>query len=290
MVFEQAQKIGAPKVIFGFGAEMLLGNLKIARIAHRIALVEKIVPFWILKFIYRVIARIKGFSKNQTEFLLSQSWVDRFLHARGPLLIHEKKYFKKTPVPFVDHYKIEAHRILALPAIGLLDKFVLMYVYSWVNYLQAREFTAMGKKFDAVPVMPFDSIKTMRALFRTPDQFRKLNNWNKQVIRDVFRPYTTPDMYTGRVGSLIIPYNTWFKDTHKPFIDYLRTSKIIMEAVDLDVFERLYETLPEPGLSLMRLLGIALWYDANWDTDNMKNFDAIFPLLTSASQATNLQG
>lgn len=290
IIFEKAQELGLSKVVFGFGAEMLLGNLKISRIAYYIAPIEKLIPFSILKLMYKIVSAIFGFSKNQREFLLSSSWVDRFLRGRGPLFIHEKKYFKNLSKNFIDQYLPEARRILAIENIGLLDKFVLFYLYSWVNYTQMREFTMMGKKFGITPVMPFDTEKTMRAIFRTPDSFRKLNRWNKQVIRDVFKPYTTKDMYDGRVGSLIIPYSVWLKESHPIFITYLKTSKVFENAIDIDAFERLYKELPEPGLSLIRLLGLAVWYDANWDPENLKHFDTIFTSLTSSQNTLNVQG
>lgn len=275
LIFEKTKELGYGNAIFGFGAEMMLGNLKISRVAYSIYKVEKLVPFFILKPIYRVMSIFKSFSKNQQEFLLNPSWFQRFLRARGPLFVHEKKYFKSISDNFVSHFESKAEKILSLKKLDILDKMVLLYIYSWVNYMQYRDLTAMGRKYGVNPILPFDDESVMRAFFKTPNIHRKRNDWNKQLIRDMFKPYVGEDMQKIEVGSLIIPYNSWFKDNYVSYIAYLKSNKIISKAVDLDMFEKDYNTVPESGLILMRMLGVAIWYDSSWDMENLKIFDSI---------------
>ncbi len=273
LVFEKAEEISLDSIMNGSGAEMLLGNLKISKIAFYLEKIEKIVPRAIRNPLYKVVGKVKGLSKNQIEFLLARSWPERFLHTRGSLFSREKKYFKNLPDDFLDVFIKDIEKLFDIKKINLLDKLTLVYMFGWTNYLQMRDFTAMGKRYGVCPIMPFDTLRVASALFKTPNKFRRKNNWNKQVIRDALRPYVSEDLYNNKVRSLIVPYTEWFEYSHSEFIKYLRTSKIISETINLDKYEKEYNTLPEPGLSLMRLLGVAIWYDVNWNPRNVENFD-----------------
>lgn len=142
--------------------------------------------------------------------------------------------------------------------------------------MQMRDLTSLGKKYGVKPYIPFDHPSVMKETFKTPNKFRKLNKWNKQVIRDVFSPYVSEKMKKGKVGSLIIPYNKLLIEKKDKFIKYLRSSEIINNIVDLDIYEKEFEKLPEPGLNLKRLVNLAVWYDINWDKNNLENFEKIF--------------
>lgn len=276
LLMETAAQSGISKLIFGHGAEMLVGNLKIMRLAYTLSKIERVIPRFILNPMYRLGSFIKGFSENQREFLLETSWVDRFLRTRGTLFIKEKKYYRNFNPGFIDGFKKKLKGIFAMKENSLLDQLVMCYLSGWVYYMQMRDFTMLGKRFNIKPVVPFDNPKVMREVFRTNNEFRKLNKWNKQVIRDIFRPYVNEDMYTGEVGSLIVPYNVWFQDNYPEFIAYLKTSPIVSDIIDLDLYENEFNLLPEPGLSLVRLLNLAVWYDVNWNPDNIQHYKRLF--------------
>lgn len=278
LIFEKAKELNMKSLVFGFGSEMFLGNLKMNRLAYVLGPIERFVPFFFLRPAYILFGKYKNFSNNQITFLTSKSWVDRFLRARGPLFSREKKIFKNKEFGFADHFKEKAEKVLKNRKIGLTDKIVIFYYYSWVNYMQWRDFMHISRKFGVGFSMPFNSTLVIESFAKAKDDFRKLSKWNKQPIRDIFRPYTNEEMYKSSVGSLIIPYNEWFKSCYRQFIPYLKSSYIISNTIDLEKYEKEYNTLPEPGLNLMRLLGIALWYDANWNTENLVNFEKIFPV------------
>jgi hypothetical protein len=259
LILEKSSSLGLPKVVFGFGAEMLLGNLKICRLAYYLGFFEKVIPFFLLKPIYKLIGKIKKFSENQINFLVTRGWKDRFLIARGPLFGREKHLFKNLKrEEFLSSYYTKAGRILNLENVNLLDKIVLLYLNSWVNYMQMRDLGSLGRNLKTSPLIPFDHPLVIKQIFKTPNKFRKLNSWNKQVIRDIFKPYVNKEMYEGPVGSLIIPYNDWFKERQKEVIAYLRTNQTISNNIDLDKYIENVNSLPEPGLNLMRLLNYAV--------------------------------
>lgn len=271
LILDKASEIKLDKIFYGFGSEMLAGNLKICKIAYYLSVIEKIIPFFLLKYIYLFISNIFKLSKNQKEFLLSRSWIDRFLHARGPLYTYEKKYFKDHSNDFISDAKKKFSKILNYD-LNLNDKLVLFYLFGWVNYMQKRDFAVMSRMYDIYPIMPFDSLCVVNELFKISNKYRKLNKWNKQVLRDIFKPYITEELYIGKAKSLIFPYNKWFNLRYKTIIKYLRTSDIITKAIDLDKYEKEF-FLPEPGLNLMRLLSVAVWYDVNWNKKNIENFN-----------------
>lgn len=273
LVFERARGHGIKKLAFGFGAEMLLGNLRMSRAVYALAPFERFVPAPILRIVYRLIGFIRRFTRNQIEFLLARSLSARFLHARGALFTRERKYFKNLPSDFIQVIEKEVESEAHIGEVETLDSVVLMYLFSWVNYLQRRDMGMIAKKYDMGVIMPFDTPQVAEAMFRAPNVFRRLNRWNKQLIRDVLRPYVSDRLHAGVVRSLIVPYSVLFASCQQPLIEYLKTSSLVSELIDLESFQRDYDTLPEPGLSLMRLVGLAIWYDVTWNTKNLANFE-----------------
>lgn len=275
MIYEKAHELGLTKLCYGFGAEMLLGNLKIARVYNRIKWLEWFMPRFLRNIVYRIIRPLFKFSRNQLDFLLSPSWTRRFIIARSPLFTREKRLGIYTALPddFIERLDVELNEKIGSKKVDQGDRFVMMYLLDWVSYMQMRDFSAMGRQFGVAPVCPFDTPLVAEALFKTPTKFRKLNSWSKQVLRDMYRPYVSDRLYRRGVNSLIVHYNSLFKGVEKRFIAYLRTSPIVKCMVDLDAFEAKFGQLPEPGLTLMRLVGIAVWYDAHWHKEGLKGFD-----------------
>lgn len=275
MIYEKGHDLGLTKLCYGFGAEMLLGNLKIARVYDRIKWFEWFVPRFLRNIVYRIIRPLFKFSRNQLDFLLSPSWTRRFIVARSPLFTREKRLDIYTALPsdFIERLDAELNEKIGTKRVDQGDRFVMMYLLDWVSYMQMRDFSAMGRQFGITPVCPFDTPLVAEALFKTPTKFRKLNSWSKQVLRDMYRPYISDRLYHREVNSLIVNYNNLFKGVEKYFIAYVRTSPLVMHMVNLDAFEEKFTQLPEPGLTLMRLVGIAVWYDTHWHKEGLKGFD-----------------
>jgi len=272
LIVEEVQRQGDRKLLSGFGAEMLLGNLKVCKIARYLNLFESVLPFFIVKLLYKLVSKIFRLSENQIDFLMQKNWIDRFFNTRGTLLVKEKKnYIKYNDESFVS-LKKEFEKVLDFEKSTLNDNLVLLYLFSWVSYMQMRDFRIIGKKYGVFPSIPFDTVKVVKHLFRTPDKFRRKNKWNKQIIRDIFKPYVSEELYTRKAKSLIIPYSKWFKNDFEKYIDYAESSKVFEDVIDFEKYRKDFWNLPEPGLSLMRLITLALWYDVNWDEKNLKNF------------------
>ena len=171
------------------------------------------------------------------------------------------------------------NNIMKLSSIGLVDKIVIFYFYSWVNYLQTQTLNILSKKYLVNSIIPFDSINVIKKIFKTSDVFRKKNNWNKQLIRDVFEPYVEDKLYKNKARSLVVHYNDWFKENYQDIISYLETSEVLKNLIDWEIYKKNYNKLPEPGLNLIRLLSISLWYDVNWNRKNLINFEKMFSKL-----------
>ena len=267
MIYEEFQAKDISSIGFGFGAEMLLGNLKISRIYTRLKYFELFVPREILNFVYKLTSKILKLSKNQEDFLLSNSWERRFLLARGPLFTRESHLYKSLPGDFLEVLEDDLKEKIVSQNIDQMDRFVMMYLFSWVNYLQLRDFNLMGRLFGVSAVSPFDTPIVAEQLFKTPNSFRKKNKWSKQVLRDVSKPFVSERLYMREVRSLIVPYTTFFNGTEDLFFEYLKKSELVSSLIEMDSFIKEYKSLPEPGLTLMRLIGIAVWDDVKMNRE-----------------------
>ena len=177
LILEKAKKIGSTDVVFGFGAEMLLGNLKISKASDILSKIEKIIPSVILTCIYRILGKLNLVSENQLAFLLAvNNWPKRFIYARGTLREREEFIFKNKNESFLDSYISKMNNIMKLSSIGLVDKIVIFYFYSWVNYLQTQTLNILSKKYLVNSIIPFDSINVIKKIFKTSDVFRKKKN------------------------------------------------------------------------------------------------------------------
>jgi len=98
------------------------------------------------------------------------------------------------------------------------------------------------------------------------NRIRGMDGWNKFVLREAFRPFVHEDIYRGRRGACIIP---WRKIIKGPFreavIRYLRSSEIIRKIFKTGYLDRLNRMIKHPGLMHLNLLGLALWYDVNFN-------------------------
>tara|TARA_B100000508_G_scaffold5606_1_gene4374 strand:- start:5760 stop:7439 length:1680 start_codon:yes stop_codon:yes gene_type:complete len=273
LIMRYAREKGYDSVVYGFGAEMLLGNLRISRVAKKVAY-EKYIPNFILRPLYRTFSGL--FFKSETRQLFlsrGKDWVARFMVVRGAHYAWQRKYFVESSERFWEdiHKKVSSNFD---SEIDLYDALVILYLKSWVNYLQYRDVSAVSREIK--PIMPFDSYRSAKVFFSVPTVHRMKNNWNKQLIRDIMRPYVADHLYTNPVRSLIVPYAEWFVPRREKIISYLEKSEIVGELFDYGMMKKRVHEEPEPGYFLMSLLGVAVWYDTNFKPERESDFRKIF--------------
>lgn len=266
---ENAAKENCRQMVFGFGSEMLLGNLKYGKIAYHLKHIERFAPKTVLAGFARLAARAGLISKNQEDFVCARSWSARFLRVRAPLLGREQQLYRKLSKSFLPTMEQYLEKLVPSQGKDFGDQAVRLYLQTWENYLQRRDINHVAQKYAVTPIIPFDTPEVAQALFATPTAFRKRNNWDKQLIRDVFAPYISHRLQVRRGKSLVVPYTKLLAPHRETLMTYLRTSPLLSELIDLDAFANTYEQLPEPGLSLIRFVGLAVWYDVNWHTQNV---------------------
>ncbi len=275
-LLDEAQKQGCTELVFGSGSEMLLGSLSFGRVAYYMRIFERIIPRLIVHLVYSLYVSLRNISQNKREFLFAPNWASRFLHVRASLFTRERAMYRLVPNNFLTFLEQSVAKTVPPSLRDSGDDVVLMYVRTWENYLQLRDVGAIAKMFNIVPVMPFDTQEVASVLFKTPTRFRKKNGWDKKLIRDAFRPYVSERLVIRKGKSLVIPYTTLLASCKNQLLEYLRSSVLISQLVNIDLFEKQYEQLPEPGLTLIRLVGLATWYDSHFDMKHL----ALFPKLT----------
>jgi hypothetical protein len=101
------------------------------------------------------------------------------------------------------------------------------------------------------------------------DKLRALDGWNKYILREAFRPLVHKDIYEGNRGACIIKWDRMISGPFKvALINYLKKSNIIREIFEEKYLKGLQRMIKHPGLMLLNLLGLALWYDANFNGIN----------------------
>lgn len=271
LVFEQASMMGVRKMLNGSGVQMLLGNLMINRFAFYFGWIDPLVP----PDLYSGVSHMLGLSVNKEKFLRSKTWVKRYLCAVAPRISDEYDYFLHTHDDFVSRASVKIEKQISKVPSDTLDYITQMYVLGSFNYQQYRDMTAVAQKYNVDPVVPFDSPAVAENMFRASNRHRKKGRWKKQLVRDVLKPYISERLYQATPRSLIVPYDKLFQGDHEKYIAYLRTSPLVSDMIDVDKFAHTYSTVPEPGISLVRLLCLALWYDSNWNSGNLSEYPVL---------------
>jgi asparagine synthase (glutamine-hydrolysing) len=274
MLYREAKNLGYEKLFFGSGTQLLLGNLKSAQFEYKTRHYERFIPRFILNPLYRLYAWHKGFSENRVAYMTARTWRERFGYAKGALFTRERYLYKALPKDFFDIVTAHLAPIEQSP-LDKSDAFVVMEVNSWVECQQQKDGHALARLFGIKPVSPFNTPRVGEYMLRTTDEMRRRNNWKKQLIRDMFKPFVPEHLYTRDGNSLLVPYTAMLEEKRKELLTYLQGNKLIQKIIDMEVYERDYHTLPEPGLSLIRLTSLALWYDAHHDEEHLKQFDVV---------------
>ena len=88
----------------------------------------------------------------------------------------------------------------------------------------------------------------------------------------MFSPFVSDRLKKNRPKSCTVRASDWLASKEAATIDYLQTTKIFSGVIDFNRLRQGIKMHPEPGLYLLRLLGIAIWYDTNFDSDNLTNY------------------
>lgn len=274
LMHEKGEQLGVKKIIYGLGAEMILGNLRVSKMAHKLWY-EKLLPTSTVAFVYSFFDRFIE-SKTKSAFMMAvNDWVQRFMVVRGPFYPWASEYFIQDAENFWSQIK-KKMKLHFDKNMNIYDAIVKLYLKSRVNYLQYRDMKILGSKFNITPVIPFDSLRVVKVLFATPLKHRKRNKWNKQLIRDIMQPYVADHLYSNPVKSLIVPYKDFFKGRETALFAYISTSSATKDLFDYKALKKDTKILPEVSFLLMHILGVAVWYDANFAPERKQEFLNIF--------------
>lgn len=279
IIFERAKQLGIHTILNGSGVQMVLGDLRLPKFAYYMRWFD-FMPRALLRFP----ARLFNLSNNKKEILLATRWSKRFVRTVAPRLSDEILYYTDECESFAQSFEDDLRDVVGPQTTALLDHIVMMYVLSWINYQQYRDIGALARQYDIEVAIPFDSPRVANVLFRVPDKWRSRGGWNKQVIRDIYRPYISQRLYAGKVRSLIIPYTSWFEGETELVFKYLKNSWLVSSLVDLERYERGWPSLPEPGISLVRLLGVAAWYEKHEGSVSSLFMEQLAPLFTEKTR------
>ncbi|MCA9397351.1 hypothetical protein H6778_02980 [Candidatus Nomurabacteria bacterium] len=276
LINKKAEQAQADTVVYGFGAEMVLGNgMKLSKIANQLRY-EKYIPDPILRVLYKIIGSMVAGSENRRRFLLaSNDWVSRFMIVRSAYYPWTKKYMTKESSAFMNHVRDKV-AVQFSDNLSIYDALVRLYVKSWVNYMQYRDMNAIARRYKVKPVIPFDSLRLVKVFFRLPVKHRKRNNWNKQLIRDIFKPYTPEHLYDNIARSIGVPYTEIFGAHFEEVLHYVEGSTLLSSLYDFNLLKKHLKHEPEPGFFLMFLFGVAVWYDANFYPERELEFQRLF--------------
>ncbi len=269
-IFKAAKTENIKKLYFGYGTQMLLGNLVPNKLWHRTRLIHKILPHVVVVGLFKLTSKIKGFSINVEEMLVSKTWPKKFFHMQAALFTRERHIFKTLPEDFISEVTEVLQPFMDRRDLKLSDRFVLFFMHTWTNYGQGRNAVALGNVFEMEVALPFNTPKVAEVICKTPDKFRMKNKWNKQLWRDAMLPYVPEHLYMRKGKSLTIPYNKLILPQAENIISYLESNSLMQEIINFDVYKKDLNSLPEPGLSLLRLINLAIWYDQRFDKVNIE--------------------
>tara|TARA_B100000745_G_scaffold299292_2_gene249798 strand:- start:136 stop:1845 length:1710 start_codon:yes stop_codon:yes gene_type:complete len=268
-IFSVAQQEGITKMYFGYGTQMILGNLGLNRLWHKTRFFEKLLSKKVVSKLLSYAAKSLGKTENVQALLSETNWTRKFFYTQAALFTREKHIYRDVPDDFIDSTINFLEPINNRKDMILSDRIVMFYLLGWTNYTQDKVSSAMGRIFGVTAFSPYNSPKVTEMILKTPDSFRKKNKWNKQLWRDALKPYVPEHLYMRKGKSLVIPYSKIFYDGLDYFLPYLEGSELLNKLIDFKVYKETYYDLPEPGLNLLRLISFATWYDARHSPERL---------------------
>jgi asparagine synthase (glutamine-hydrolysing) len=276
VINERARERSIDSVFTGFGAGMILGIQKENRLAYWLNKFEWLLPDALRKPLYRAVADLLNYSQTRKDVLCADSWAERHLHINSPLKLHDR-FYTFDSAGCLEPVKELLEEVFSKDELNIVDQFMLADWNVRHIYEQMTALHQIARQFNVNQMNPFYTPRIASVILRTPNKFRKLNKWDKKIIRDLFKPFISERLYEKQTKAVIYPADNWFRDEFAERVfDYLESSPPIKKFVDIPKLRHEWQEFKEPGYSLFRLLGFAVWYDVNWNTQNLDNFHRIF--------------
>jgi len=272
MIFEKARDLDLAMVVTGHGTQAMLGCVTHNKLAYYLNPIEKLIPFTILRPLYALAALIGRFSPNRTDILLTPSWTERHIKIISPFRSYYERSFLRPSQEIYAFAHRELNKIYRRVDLDLVDRIVFANWHFFHLYDMQTSLNRMSQKYGISTFMPFYTPKVAAAILKTPNSIRKLNGWDKKLIRDLFRGYVPREIYTNPTKSLVIPFEKILGERQKLLWRYLNQSPLLQKIFDVEHFEKEYACYPCSAFLLMRLVGLALWYDANWHGENVSYY------------------
>jgi len=272
-----AKQSGADVMYFGYGTQMMLGNLGLNQLWHKLRWFESVTPKFIRDIVYKLYLRKT--KDNRRAVLLSNGWRERFVYKYAPLFTREQGLYKRVPGTFVATMQSKLQPY-TLQNTKVSDQIVEWCFSSWMNYGQGRNAAAIGRVVGVEAILPYNTPVVARVLAKATDTTRKKNCWNKQLWRDAIKPFIPEHLYERKGKSLTIRYNDILVPEAPAIISYLEGNDLIADIIDCDQLRKTINDLPEPGLLLLRLLSLAIWHDTRIGTQHVQQVREVFKRLT----------
>ncbi|MFC1814719.1 asparagine synthase-related protein [Thermodesulfobacteriota bacterium] len=262
-------------VLWGYGADLVLGN---AGYCRRLYNIED--DLWPSSFTNPIIMALRLLPQNRyvagllNRILLhasldSSSLGEKYFRGcKKSRFYQEKRLFKKGFVEAGREEEILSRidRILQDNNESIVDRLIevdlkVIHVY---NQVSCAHHSSRIAGLDSI--ITYYNRDYVEINLMASNKIRALDRWNKYLLREAFRPFVHKDIYGGKRGACII---RWDKIISGPFrdavINYLTHSEVIGDIFEVKYLRRLKGMIKHPGLMLLNLLGLALWYDVNFN-------------------------
>jgi len=284
-VSKQVAERGGECVLWGYGADLILGNAGYCRrFFHREA---EPWPSYLLNPAISILRRLpqnryvvglmnRGLWRSD---LATASLAEKYFRVcKKPRFFQERRLFRE------DFLKLGREREILSRISGILRDHDEMIVdrlieadYRWVHTYQQISCTAQVTRINGVDsILTYYNKDYAEVNLKASDRIRAMGGWNKYILRQAFRDLVHTDIYNGARGACTIK---WDRIISGPFrkatLQYLQSSEILQEVFRIELLDCIHKMIKHPGLMLLNLLGLALWYDIRF-----KGISAGTPLST----------
>ncbi|MBW2305229.1 MAG: hypothetical protein JRF57_16150 [Deltaproteobacteria bacterium] len=266
---------GGECVLWGYGADLVLGNTGYDRRFYErggsffpppvldplLYLLKKAPQRREIVAIYNRLLRFDG----PIGYRMAEKYFRAF---KKPRYYQEKRLFREE---FLNRGREEEILRRIDDAIGAYDEFIIERLME-ADIKVVHLYHQVSGTHQICRLNGVDSIITyynkdyFELILKASNRIRALGGWNKYILRKAFKPLVHEDIYRGKRGACII---RWDRIISGPFrgavIRYLRNSSIVNEIFKVQYLPKLHRMIKHPGLMYLNLLGLALWYDVNFE-------------------------
>ena len=273
LVFDWAAKKDLTDVYFGIGVDNMLGASGHHKLAYYLFLFEKFVPKFLCVPIYKSLIKFKKLNKNHSRLLLAKTPAERFLYFHSALYAYEIDMYKdKFDVVKNNDFIQEIDQVLTDNSLGSIERYIYADWLFYYTYFLNGASTRMGKRYGVFATSPMYHPEVLAVLLKSKNSFRRKDGWNKKPIRDMFAPYVSDRLRLNAPKSCVLDSKEWLKNIESECLEYIRGNKMLSLVLDIDFYRENKHNLPDPDFHLIRLLGLAVWYDVNFDKNRIDKF------------------